>query len=665
MHGAAGQHKYRGDIDGLRAIAVILVVAFHAFPSLLKGGFVGVDVFFVISGFLITGILLSDLTGGRYSLGGFYGRRIRRIFPALTIVLVAVCLAGWFCLFKDELQKLGWDIAAGAAFVANLALWGETGYFDRAAEVKPLLHLWSIGIEEQFYIVWPLILRLAYKRRPVLIAAIAICFLASFAFNVQQVHSHPAAAFYSPFSRFWELAAGGLLAVLSKRESQGARLAKELVSCAGLALIVCAVCLITAASVFPGWWALLPVAGAVALIWAGPDCLVNRHLLSLRPMVWIGKISYPLYLWHWPLLSFTTILTGQAPAPQMRFTLVIVSVLLAWATYLFIEKPVRFARSRSVSVALPCVALMIVSGCGAAVNKYESTTFGDKYVGGPDPATAVHGDGHIYIEGGCGVPKDEETRWICVQDKRERPHIVMWGDSKTEALYWGPLRKSSEGKRWAMISRASCAPFTGVAEARSPRSGRGLDQCLSANEVALRSMVADRNIQTVVIAAAMRDVDHIALAKKAGGRVDPTGALDGLSNSISALEAAGKRVIFVIDNPTLPDPKQCVVRHIATVPGGRQFVEWSRHGLPDLCSIPLTKHLQVTADYRRLVMRLQEMHPDMLVYDPASVLCDMPKGVCPISKDGKFLYSYGDHVSDYANGLLADDLLAKMAGRGL
>jgi peptidoglycan/LPS O-acetylase OafA/YrhL len=204
--------KYRPDIDGLRAIAVLSVVAFHAFPLRMKGGFIGVDVFFVISGFLISTIIFENLGKGTFSFTEFYARRVKRIFPALAVVLGACLIFGWLALLPDELNQLGKHIAAGAGFVSNLVLWGEAGYFDNAAETKPLLHLWSLGIEEQFYIVWPLLVWLAWKRKFNFLVLAAFLAFVSFALNIKGIKQDHIAAFYSPLTRFWELLCGALLA---------------------------------------------------------------------------------------------------------------------------------------------------------------------------------------------------------------------------------------------------------------------------------------------------------------------------------------------------------------------------------------------------------------------------------------------------------------------
>jgi len=210
--------KYRPDIDGLRAVAVLAVIAFHAFPNRLPGGFIGVDIFFVISGFLISTILFEKIEKQTFSFSEFYSRRIRRIFPALVLVLMASLSFGWFVLISDELNQLGKHVAAGAAFVSNFVLWGEAGYFDNSAESKPLLHLWSLGVEEQFYIFWPLILCIAAKLRSNLLVITVVIAVISFILNIFGVKPDPVATFYSPLTRFWELQCGSILAWLVLRK---------------------------------------------------------------------------------------------------------------------------------------------------------------------------------------------------------------------------------------------------------------------------------------------------------------------------------------------------------------------------------------------------------------------------------------------------------------
>src|SRR3984885_1084691 len=294
--------RYRPDIDGLRAIAVLLGVWFHAFPEAIPGGFVGVDIFLVISGFLITGILVRELDQQRFSLLGFYMRRIRRIFPALIVVLAVTLVLGWLWMLPAAYAQLSADVFASAAFVSNIALLLQSGYFDIESGKKPLLHLWSLGIEEQFYLFWPLILMLATRLRLRILAVASVIGIASFALNVALIGSDPVATFYLPFTRAWELLAGAALACgWNQLRQTGA--ASNWRAAVGLLLIAVAACVLDSKSAFPGWWAVLPVAGA-ALLLSAPAAWGCRHLLSSDAMVWIGLISYPLYLWHWPLLVF-------------------------------------------------------------------------------------------------------------------------------------------------------------------------------------------------------------------------------------------------------------------------------------------------------------------------------------------------------------------------
>jgi len=284
---------YRADIDGLRAIAVAFVVAYHNFPKSMPGGFIGVDVFFVISGFLITSIIAEDLARERFRFREFYGRRVRRIFPALAIVLAACLGVGAILLDPNEYKALGLQVGAGAGFLSNALFWAQAGYFDEAAEFKPLLHLWSLAIEEQFYFLWPLALFLCRRLRRPLWALAAAATAASFALNLYVIEGDRVADFYFVFTRIWELLIGGVLALTAASAS---RLSSTLVngaSAIGLGLLFVSLMFVNADQPFPGWIALAPVVGSALLIGAGPQAAANARFLSNRVMVAIGKISYP------------------------------------------------------------------------------------------------------------------------------------------------------------------------------------------------------------------------------------------------------------------------------------------------------------------------------------------------------------------------------------
>lgn len=374
--------KYRPDIDGLRAVAVLAVVVFHAFPNWLRGGFIGVDIFFVISGYLISTIIFENLDKGTFTFYEFYTRRIKRIFPALLIVLISCFSFGWFVLLADEYKQLGKHIAAGAGFISNFVLWDEAGYFDNSAETKPLLHLWSLGIEEQFYIVWPFLLWFAAKRKFNLLTVTIIVTCTSFILNLIGVTEDMVATFYSPLSRFWELLSGSLLAWLTLykkatfinvrnkidrlfafrmyKEKEEGRTVDNVLSFIGLLLLLYGFWQINKDLSFPGKWALVPVLGAILIMTAGAKAWFNRVVLSNRIAIWFGLISFPLYLWHWPLLSFATIIEGEVPSYNIRIAAIALSIILAWVTYRFIERPLRFGKNTKVRFL---VILMIIVGC--------------------------------------------------------------------------------------------------------------------------------------------------------------------------------------------------------------------------------------------------------------------------------------------------------------
>jgi peptidoglycan/LPS O-acetylase OafA/YrhL len=380
--------KYRPDIDGLRAIAVLAVVVFHAFPASVRGGFIGVDVFFVISGYLISTIIFENLDKGTFSFSEFYGRRIRRIFPSLIVVLVACFAFGWFSLLADEFKQLGKHMAAGAGFSSNFVLWNEAGYFDNSSETKPLLHLWSLGIEEQFYVIWPLLLWFAWKRKFNILTITLLVAAISFILNIKGVKQDATATFYSPQTRFWELLSGSLLAslVVFKHSAYGTVFNKinsildfviyrdnnskdrktllDVISIIGIFFLVYGFWRINKEFSFPGKWALVPVVGTLLILLAGADAWINRTILSSKIIVWFGLISFPLYLWHWPLLSFLRMAEVEAPSRNMRIAAVALAIVLSWLTYLFVERPMRFGAYGKVKISALIVLMTVVGYAG-------------------------------------------------------------------------------------------------------------------------------------------------------------------------------------------------------------------------------------------------------------------------------------------------------------
>ncbi|WP_110631957.1 acyltransferase family protein [Pseudomonas sp. CC120222-01a] len=474
--------KYRPDIDGLRAVAVLSVVFFHAFPSWMQGGFVGVDVFFVISGFLISSIIFGSLERGSFGFLDFYSRRVNRIFPALLLVLSAAWAFGWFSLMVDEYSQLGKHIAGGSAFISNFVLLGESGYFDNSAETKPLLHLWSLGIEEQFYLIWPLVVWAAWRSRLSPLVLILIAGGVSFALNIIGVGSDKVSTFYSPQTRFWELLVGSLLALVMMNPAKSLRLHRDEVrpllqnflSLLGMMLIVTAIALTTKDDQFPGWWAILPTVGAALIIAAGPFSWINKTLLSSRIMVWFGLISFPLYLWHWPLLSFTRMMDSATPSTPVRIAAVIASVILAWLTYRFVEKPIRSKLNPRASVGFLSIALAGVGITGFAT--FKSDGLPSRF---PAEIQAIADFKYDFTTDArypeCWLSMTDPYDGFapkCLSGNRQGEGILVWGDSHAARLYPGIVADIGASESILQATRSACPPILNFGDSLCQQSNQ-------------------------------------------------------------------------------------------------------------------------------------------------------------------------------------------------
>jgi peptidoglycan/LPS O-acetylase OafA/YrhL len=351
---------YRPEVDGLRAVAVLVVLFFHAGIPGFRGGFVGVDVFFVISGYLITRLILAELDGDRFSFARFYGRRARRLFPALFVTLAATFVASVFILSPVHLEEASLSVVHTLLSVSNILFWSLSGYFDTAAEAKPLLHTWSLGVEEQFYLLWPISLVLAYRygrRRGVLVLIVLVGLASLAAAEIAAGRAPEAAFFLTPF-RMCELALGGLCLWLdgpvATRATRGWR--REPLTLLGLALIAYAVSAYSPQHRFPGLAAMVPCGGAALVILAGRGRLAGA-LLANRLAVGIGLISYPLYLVHWPLVVLSRYGRSSEPTSKQKAVLIAVALLLAAATYFLVEKPIRRQRAGSRRLSDPAFGL--------------------------------------------------------------------------------------------------------------------------------------------------------------------------------------------------------------------------------------------------------------------------------------------------------------------
>jgi len=475
--------SYRSDIDGLRAIAVLSVLAFHVSPMRFKGGFVGVDIFFVISGFLISSIIYSELESNTFSIVEFYVRRIRRIYPALFIVLASVCVAGWFLLLPSGFTKLGEQIAGGSAFVANFVLWWQSGYFSAESAQVPLLHLWSLGVEEQYYLIFPLICIAFYraKSRWTLPAAFLAIALISMAVNVANVTKHPEATYFLPLSRLWELFVGAGLSLCMQRNLQAAWEGHFLVKWRtgigflGLALIVVSIFGIDEYDAFPGWWALLPTVGAALVIAAGQSAWSNRYILSCKPAVFVGLISYPLYLWHWPILSFLNVANsfwGLERSHVLKAAMIVLSFILAYLTYRFIELPIRHVKQKSqrrkgALWLLGCVSITGAFGILVVVNngfpaRMPSAVVALDHDYSADAARTTSG-AHCFLDPGQSATSFGGNCVDPAQGNTAEPVVFVWGDSHAADLVPGfrSMQRDS-GVRLAQYTASLCAPVIGL-----------------------------------------------------------------------------------------------------------------------------------------------------------------------------------------------------------
>ena len=654
--------KYRRDIDGLRAVAVLSVVAFHAFPEWIKGGFIGVDVFFVISGYLISTIIYENLDRGTFSFTEFYLRRVKRIFPALLLVLVSCYAFGWFSLLGDEYMQLGKHIAGGAGFVSNLVLWSESGYFDNAADTKPLLHLWSLGVEEQFYIVWPLLLWFSYRVRLDLLSIGILVALLSFGLNLHQVKVDAIADFYSPQTRFWELMLGSILAwVTLYKPNFTAANAPRLERWSSTMSVVAALLLafgfwhIDKRVGFPGKWALVPVLSAVLLIFAGPGAWVNRVILSNRIAVWIGLISFPLYLWHWPLLTYARILHSKVPAAPVRGAIVLVSIVLAWLTYRLVERPVRLGRRRAGFKVAALVALMPVVGVvGYDTFVRYGLAFREVVKINTSIATGNDGGPGVELVHDCGLSETDKALFFgCFKDPRGPVKYALLGDSKAGALWPGVVRTSSAAGRWLLIG--DNGPGGGSVPILS--DNRIFNPYRTVATSMVNAAVANPDIRVVVIATsarAMFSLEHDYTIEDLPTSNNRDAVAAGLRNTVEKIVRARKKVVLVVDNPTLAHPEDCLGRITSIPVVNKLFVAEN-----EKCRISLDRQLQLSQKYRSVLEDVRAVFTDdVALFETAKYLCDDVTGYCGMRKDGRFLYGHTDHISDYAAGLIGKDLNA-------
>ncbi len=647
--------SYRPDIDGLRALAILSVVLYHSGLVRLSGGFTGVDIFFVISGYLIGGHIWTEMRTGTFSYKRFYQRRAKRILPALYAVIVFTLSAGLLLLSPRDLEQLSRSAVAATLSASNILFWGTANYFAGSSERNPLLMTWSLGVEEQFYLAVPLLMAVVARMRSRwVLAAIAAGSLGSFVFAGVMAGHHPMATFYLLPARAWELGAGVALAVYetTRQRKTASRLWIAIGGVVALGLMIAAIVAhrveLTASA-----WAVLPAVAGAALAIAVPGSWINRRLLSTPPLRFVGKISYSWYLWHWPLLALMHILCGGAIPAVREAETVALSFALAAVSYFLIEQPFRrstqpaarmLARYAVASAILLAVCAGVWSSHGApqrfpALARME------------DPGEALRSDPCL-----AGLNRDAPNLSpACYDTAAGRPLVALWGDSHSAAIAPG-LRAvaQTQGYGFAQLGKASCPPLTGATHF-IPRIPTLAEGCLRFNDAVLAKIRADSRIRVVILSAVWsapfyRDWENgwltadLAHAQPAP-TTQETNALfvASLRATMQSLQSSGKQVMVLEDVPEFTiDPVWRV--ESARIPARRRLISWlgianaSDSGFAsaeDDPNIPLANSLLEQAAAQSKGALLVDLKP---------ALCGN-SGQCAYRDGDRLLYVDGSHLS--------------------
>ena len=650
---AAG--RYRPDIDGLRAIAVLSVVLYHYRVPPFSGGFVGVDIFFVISGFLITSLLRADLESGRYSIVRFYERRIRRIFPALFGLAIVTTAVALLVLFPSDLRRYGDSLVGMGLFASNFTFWGAAGYFDVGAVRKPLLHTWSLAVEEQFYLFFPPLLFLLWRfGRRALFAVVVLSAAASLGLSIWGVRAAPVAAFYLAPFRTWELMTGSLLALTTMRPPAN-RWFLEAVTAVGIALIATSVLAFSADTPFPGAAALLPCAGTALLICAGGGEVrsVVTRVLAWRPIVAIGLISYSLYLWHWPLLVFARYLAFRDLTGAETAILIALSFGFAVLSWRYIEQPFRAAHGRFTRKQIFYFAavgtIVMLAGAGLTsiggglpqrfppkIRAILNTTFREPVQPPPGsidncPSRPATGAAALKpcMFGIAGAP----------------PTFLLWGDSHADMLRPALLEVAVQKKRagW-QFALPGCPPLLQVKTSE-------IRNCRKFNDAVLH-LANQASISTVILAGRWaRDAEGTLFGEEHGETVflsDDRARSHAIEQNRFVFARGLERLIRTLSE----HHKKVVI--VASVPE----IGWA---VPETIARVVLFHLDrdirpTTAEYRtrqvfvsKVLDYLHTRYGAQIIY-PDSILCR--RGYCNVQQNGVPLYRDADHLTPKAARLL-------------
>ena len=634
---------YRSDIDGLRAIAVLSVVLYHFGIGGLQGGFVGVDVFFVISGYLITGIIQSELARGEFTLARFYERRARRIFPALFVMLLVTMLAGLFVLLPSDLARLGQAATATVLFVSNVLYFRQSGYFDDASDFNALLHTWSLGVEEQFYVGLPLLLMLVHRYRSQwLLRVIAACALLSFAACVLvQPILAKAVFFLSPF-RAWELLLGSLVALGAAPQVRNGTL-RAVLSVAALAALLGAIAFMRSGVDFPGWKAAIPVLATAVLLHlgAGGRTWVGG-VLSWRPLVFVGLISYSLYLWHWPLLVFVKYRQGMASLSMIQvLVLFAMALLLAVASYRWVEQPFRrwrrdgqaSARSRVFAASGVGALFLVAMGVGLVAAQGLPSRVPPTVLALDQARLPV-----IPYRECDGKPVSMERRACRIGVDGTDKMTLVWGDSW--AIAWAPAMDEvlkREGRSGILAVRSACAPLSGVHNTKSPT-------CLERNAQVLEWIRLNRPERVYLIAAWQawtNPVGAYPLEDRSGAQ--PNGRIFAVAypRTLEAIKPYVKEIVVLAPLPGAPD----------FLPAKLALADWSGRQRP-----PPVSRVEFNEDVAEFWRVARQPVAGVLMIDPAPWFCDQT--ACRYLDAGKLLYRDGDHLNVDGARFVARHLMA-------
>jgi peptidoglycan/LPS O-acetylase OafA/YrhL len=634
--------QYRREIDGLRAVAVLPVVLFHGGFEIFSGGYVGVDVFFVISGYLITSIIISELAQGDFSIVRFYERRARRILPALFFVMLCCLPFAWIWMVPSQLNEFGRSVVAVSLFASNILFWSETDYFEPAAEENPLLHTWSLAVEEQYYMLFPLFLLLVWRfgrtRVFYLIAAIAA---ASLLLSEWGWRNSPTASFYLAPTRAWELLAGSLCAFV---QFGGEQKRNDILAALGLGLIVFAILVFDDATPFPSLYALAPVGGTALIILFGASGTWTARLLSTRPLVGIGLISYSVYLWHQPLFAFARIHSPHEPSQLAMLCLAALSFALAYLSWQYVEKPFRRKQRRLLpsrpaifGVSTAALLLFLTAGVAAhATDGFRALKSTDmqrllmKTVESSPKREACHMEGRGYTD------PDDSCEYFA-----NNVRFAIFGDSHAVELAYAFADLLEEhGVGIKQFSFSACPPSYGDQEVQS--------DCSTWTHAAMDSILRRENIETVIVSYRINTYlfgGHEKIYPGMPMEVSETERKTVWDSYIKILQeflAAGKTVVLVLQAPELPDRMEALIYDPAAKDS---FVQGP----------PRDWWTERTAFLRQ---HLREIPGGVMIVDPADWFCD--EAICYAAREDISYYFDDDHMSVAGASIVADAVLSSL-----